>query len=302
MSDVAPPLDAPVESAPPPEAVAPVAEPAAPPAPPLDEEAAIDAALEKDAITINHSGDKLVPLAAVETVRGQNKELKKQLKELVSAQEKADALQAKLNEVAPLADAFRAVAAAQSLQQQQPPQAVAPQDDPEALEFAKNADLWDAEGKPDVAKAQKLLGLIDRRAEQKAQTAAAPLVQENLQQRALHLLERAKVTPINGELVDPGILTAMFQQVASQPGGLQSLADPRNVAIMTKLAHTETMIKRGPKAAAATPPPAPLFTEPAGGKASALPALNAGDRKVARELGITDTEYAKRLQDMPWRK
>jgi hypothetical protein len=49
--------------------------------------------------------------------------------------------------------------------------------------------------------------------------------------------------------------------------------------------------------------PDPLLTERAGGRD--LPGgitLTDGDRRVARDMGMTDKEYAAEAAKMPWRK
>lgn len=294
MSDTAPVTEPVVDPTPPPEPVA---------APPSDDEAAIDAALDKDSITINHAGDKLVPLAAVAPLREKVRTLKPQAERAATLEQENQQLKATLDETRPLAEAFKAMAAAQQHKTQDAPPAAA-EDDTEAVEFARHADLYNANGQPDVVKAKALLKVIDRRAEQKAKAEAAPIVEQSLQQQATHMLARAKATEINGQKADPAILENLFNRVAAQPGGLESLTKPEHAAVLVQLAYAQTQHASAGKAkpAAATPLPPPLPTEPAGGKDSTLPALNAGDRKTAKDLGLSDTEYAKRLQSMPWRK
>jgi hypothetical protein len=157
-----------------------------------------------------------------------------------------------------------------------------------------------------VSKARALLGLIDKRAEAKANTAAAPLVQQSLQQAASHMLARAKATKINGIAPDPEIVQGLFNRVAQQEGGLKSLTDPAQAAILVQLAVAQTLAAgkaQMPTTAKSQEPLAPpLPTEAAGGKAAALPSLNSGDRKVAKELNMSETDYAKRLASMPWGK
>jgi hypothetical protein len=309
VSEIAPVAEPVVEPAAPPVAAP---EPVAPPAP-LDDDAALDAALEKDAITINHAGDRMVPLSAVTTLRGKLKEVTPKAQRADRLAQENQQLQQRLAEVTPLAEAFRAVASAQA--QPAAPvsgQPVAPSaDDAEALEFAKHADLYDAQGQPDVAKAKALLAISDRRAEAKAQAAAAPFVQSSLQDRAGQMLERAKATKVGGDTPDPEIVTEMFRRIASQPGGLETLCDANKAATVVQLAMAQTLVKRAQTGGAKPPTPAPapaaplappLHTERAGGQDAALPSLNAGDRKVAKDLGLTETEYSKRLAAMPWKR
>ena len=304
MSDTAVDQTLPAEQAPPPQ-VEEQPEAQTSGQPPADDDAALDAELEKSAITVSVAGDRMVPLAAVTPLRAKVRDLTPKAAKADQLETELQQAHARLNEALPLAEAFKAAIAAQQIQPQ-PHQAPVAEDDSEAVEFAKHADLYDIDGKPDVAKAKALLGIVERKAKAMATAETAPIVEQSLQQQAATMLARAKITKIGGIAPDPQILEGLFARVGSQPGGLKSLADPNQAAILTQLAVTQTIASgRAQMPQAQAPKQAlqpPLYTEAAGGKEAALPTLNAGDRKTAKELGLSEAEYAKRLQSMPWRK
>jgi hypothetical protein len=290
----APPAEEP--AAPPPE---PVAEPVI--AAPIDEDAALDAEIESTAIDLPGE-DKLVPLSAVTKVREKYKSAKAENATLTEKASRADRLEQQLREAAPYIEAARAMLEAK----QQPPAAPEPvvEDDSEALAMAQALDLYTPDGKPDVNKAKTILTVVDKRAESKANASAAPLVQRTLSTDANNMLARAKATVLPGtqDGADADILDSLWQRVASQPGGLAQLANPESAKVLWNQAFTLTQVRRAQQPKKTTPAPMgePLFTEKAGGRDTPGITLDDGDRRVAKDMGMTVAEYTKMAAEMPW--
>lgn len=287
---VTPPAD-------PPPADPPPADP--PPAANLDADAALDAEVEQSAIDVDGT-DKLVPLSAVTKLRERNKALKGEAARVKELEAQAQQFQRQWQEAAPYLQAAQAMIAARQMGPQQQPQAQPePQDDTEAVELAKDLDLYTPEGKPNVEKARSILARMDKRAGKLAQEQVAPVLQHTAQQQSQVMLARAKATKApNGDAPDPGILDQLW--ASSQPA---VTTNPEGAKWLWTIAlGLSSMNKKGGTTPAAPPPDPPLYTERSGGQEGATYRLNDGDKRLAKEYGMTEAEYAKQVAAMPWGK
>jgi hypothetical protein len=274
----------------------PVAEPD-PPAAPVDADAAIDAEIESSAIDVDGT-DKLVPLSAVTKLRERVKTERTERQKLAERAAKADQYEQQLAQQAPYLQAAQALLAARQAAPQAEP-AAPPPDDTEARELAASLDLYKPDGTPDVDKAAKVLALMDKRADSKADARMQPVLQHTAQQQAQVMLARAKATVApNGLKADPAVLERVW-----------ATADPRQVANhdyakwLWTVAYGLSHMDKAVAAQSATPPPdPPLYTEKAGGQDAASVKLDAVDMKLAKELGMSQADYAKQAASMPWGK
>ena len=124
---------------------------------------------------------------------------------------------------------------------------------------------------------------------------------ETLQNKAALNLARAKNTKAgDGTEADPKILDHLWSQIARQPGGMQTLANPDMALHVWKQAVADTMLsRRGAVPKPSAPIPAPLHTETPGGGPSELPKLSAADKRAARDLEMSEADYAKVLATRP---
>jgi hypothetical protein len=274
----------------------------------VDDDAAIDAALEENAIEIP-DGDKLVPLSAVTTVRGKLKDTRaerdtyKQQAERASQLERdLQAAQQRLNDALPGAQAYAALLAAQ---QAQPQHQQEPAEDTGELEdIARDLDLYKTDGTPDIDKARKIHARQVRVAESVARQQVAPFENHSIATASRTMFARAALTEVHGVKADPEVLQTVWAQLdprltATEAGAKQ--------ALLAAIGHSVAMGKAVVKGTAPekkTPElPDPLLTERAGGRD--LPGgitLTDGDRRVARDMNMTDKEYAAEAAKMPWRK
>lgn len=280
-----------------------------------EEDAALEGVPEEQVFRMPEQGT-YVPVSAVIGARAEAKTAK-----TAAAAAEADAknLRDQLNQLAPSAEALRALQAAAAVHQQQPQpaQGPTPQQQAEAEAFAKDFDLYTAEGKPDIDRAQRI---IDRNAqvakvagETAARNATAPLIQRTVSNDILHNFERAKITEVNGLKPDPQILKTYFDRILTQPKGMETLSDPNQVAIITKQAIFDTWNASGgktpaPKAAPAQrEAPEPVFSEKSGGQDQTPQfTLSGNEIKLAREMYPNQTEaqavsaYRKAAAKKPW--
>jgi hypothetical protein len=280
----------------------PIAEPE-PPAAPVDADAAIDAEIESSAIDVDGT-DKLVPLSAVTKLRERVKTERTERQKLAERAAKADQLEQQLAQQAPYLQAAQALLAARQAAPQAEP-AAPPPDDTEARELAASLDLYKPDGTPDVDKAAKVLALMDKRADSKAEAKIAPVLQHSARQQAAYMLARAKQTALpNGEKPDPAILDELWMHLAQQPNGLNTLSSQDGALILWNQALGLTRAKESrlpPKPQPQTLAE-PLYTEKAGGQDAASVKLDAVDLKLAKELGMSQADYAKQAASMPWGK
>ena len=290
--------------------VDPVAEPepvAAPVDPPVGEpDPDDDASLEASAIVLpdGEGTSKYAPLAAVLKARERGKAWREKA-------EKADGLAAELDqarralaESAPYVEAAKAILSGQSQPQAQPAPA---EDTTELQEIAKDLDFYKPDGALDLDRARRHAARIDAAAERKAAERVAPIEWQGKIAEAKAVLSDAKAwkDPVTGEQADPVILANLWNRVATQPGGLDTLSNREAAMFIWGQAINLTRWQKGGTPAAAvkpasTPAGEPLFTEPSGGNARPV-TLTSLDRKAAKDMGMSEAEYAKEVAKMPWK-
>lgn len=280
--------------------------------PPVDEEAQLDADLEQQAIDVP-DGDKLVPLSAVTTVRAKYKTAKQEASEAKQKAEQAvqDATRVRqaLEEARPWIEAAKALAAAKQMgivsdQPQQPPQPD-PRERAELEAIAKDYDLYQQDGSLDVARAQRIIARERRIAAEAAQQHVAPLAQQTVQEQARMNLMRAKATtklPDGRDVhVDADVLEDIWRRLDPT---LTATKEGAQWAFMTAVgASILTGAPTKPAQTLTEPPTPPLYTEKAGGRDHpAHIVLDDHDKRIAKDLNMTEKEYAEMAGKMPWRR
>ena len=282
-------------------------QPAPQPQAPVDEDAALDAQLEAQAIEIA-DGDKLVPLSAVTELRQFRNVAKRVTREADRLKTQLEQAQQQLQATAPLAEAFRALQQAQQQQPQAPPPPAGPtaEDTAELEAIARDFDFYKADGALDLEKAGRVQARETRRAAQIAQQQMQPLVTNSLQERAMHNLARAKATthPLTKTGADPKILDQLVSRIAAQPNGLATLADPDSMKQLWLNAYALSTFNPqtpAPQAQAPAPQTPPLVTEPSGGyNPAVMKPLSDREKRAARDAGMSDKEYMDIAKGMKW--
>jgi hypothetical protein len=268
-----------------------------------DPDAELEPELEAQALDVPDGG-RYVPVSAVIAARKAAKEAKQAAAEVPTLKQQVAQLQQQTASLTPLAEVARVLLDQRGREQPQPEPA--PQDDAEVTEFAKSLDLYDTDGKPDTAKARKVLGIVDARSKQHAQAQVAPFQQQNVQTASHGMLAAAlQTTAPDGRKPDPEVVKGVFGRLdpsitATKEGAQWAWA----IAFGLSEANGRTV---KPQAAAKKLDiPDPLFTEKAGGKdGPATVAMSAADKKLATQLYPNMSEaqavakYAKEAAAMP---
>jgi hypothetical protein len=231
---------------------------------------------EVDAVEVG--GQKYVPVAALIAERAE----KKTLKDRAS---RADVLEQENAQMRPYA---QFLAAHPELMNPQPRQAPAPQQpvvDAEALQYAKELDLYKADGNPDIEKAQRLIALQDQRAARKATEAVQPYAQSIEQQQSVHNFQNAlTIKGASGQTPDPQILQSLWQSVPAR------LSADKGVAA---LLHAAALgFGKGAPNVVAPPPGPPLISEATSSRPG-RPSVTSLDEAVAKHRGVSAESMAK---------
>ena len=223
-----------------------------------------------------------VPLAAVHAERGKAKELRAQLESLAPVAQQVPQLQQQIQELT------------QRLQQMTPRQPDRPAppliNDDVADGLARKFELYDAEGKPDRARARDVAGFFSGLAAAEAQKAVAPIAQLSAQERTQHF--RSKATTIkdqNGQAIDPAFLERAFAmvppEIASQP------------EVAGALVYLAAGMERYHGKKAGPPPPdnPAIVTERAGGRPEAG-GLSEWEMRMLERTGRAPKEYVANVK------
>jgi hypothetical protein len=249
------------------------------------------------------TGEKLVPLSALETAREKAKSLRSELEttkaEMAKGAEK-DAkiaeLTSQLQQVMPLAQAYQAAVQAQ---QQQPPKPAEPtaEQTAELKEIAQELDFYKGDGTLDLDRAKRHQDRLFKMASQIAQQQVAPFQQQTIADKSGFMLQRALITKTpDGAQPDPEVLQQVWARLDPR---LTATPEGAAQAFSVALGHSTLLGKvKGGKATQEVIPD-PLPTEKAGGKDVTPVSLSDSDRRMARDLGMTDKEYSAELAKMP---
>ena len=267
----APPSAAPLATPP---AAPPAAEP--PPATPPPE------AEHPDAVEV--AGKKFVPVAALIGERKQRQ----------AFQEKAarvDELEQFAREAKPYVEFLKANPDLLKSKDSAPPAAgAAPPADAQAELLAKTLDLYTADGKPDLSRANTMRTLIAQTAEQIAQRTVAPYQERSAQEQSARNFQVAlSVKDANGRSPSPQALAQIWRTIPAA-----QTADPNVASILalTALGLDSVHVKAPPSA----PEHAPIVTEGIAGN-HRRPSLSALEKTIAQNRGISEEKWAEHTKD-----
>lgn len=264
---------------------------------PATEQAVSDEDTVPDGTIEGTGGVQFAPVKAVIAERTQRKEAQKQLaaiqEQLTAAQQKAqryDELAGYVDQARPIIEAVRNRPDLVE-QARQPKQEAAPKplSDAEAVEYAKDLDLYKPDGTPDVDRAQRLAQRQEALASRSAQAAIAPF-QANDAQRASATMKSQILAykDSNGHTVDAGILNDLW---AGVPAELS--AKPEVAGVLYQMALGATVAAGKYKGTQPPGPPPPLQTESLGNRGGAPKDLDVFGQKFAKAADIKPSEFAK---------
>lgn len=262
--------DAPAPAAPPPApvAAAPVAEPPPVELPPDPDEA--------EAVEL--PGGKHVPLAALKTVREENKHLR-------SKATQADQLAMKVAQLEGQLQGYQQVA--QQLQQPRQSAPAAPQTNAVALKFAQSLDLYRPDGNgqaiPDVEKAEAILGIVKEMAKQEAGNLVGPIAQTTARERSVRNYQWARtVKDPNGKTVPQSVVDDIWRSFPTE------FTSDENIA--KTLVYTAMGMDRMHAQPQPVAPPPPVHTDSVGVPARKV-AMSDLETRVAQNAGIKPEKW-----------
>ncbi len=267
------------------------------PDPAAPEPAAPDDDTVPDGTIEGTGGVQFAPVKAVIAERTQRKEAQRErdaLKEqLTAAQQKAqryDELAGYVEQARPIIEAVRSrpdlVEQARHPRQESAPK---PLSEAEAVDYAKDLDLYKPDGTPDVDRAQRLAQRQELLAQRSAQQAIAPF-QANDAQRASHTMKQQILAykDSNGHTVDAAILNDLW---AGVPAELS--AKPEVAGVLYQMALGATVAAGKYKGTQPPGPPPPLQTESLGSRGGVPKDLDVFGQKFAKAADIKPSEFAK---------
>ena len=255
------------------------------PAPPVDNAAPAEDA-EPEGTVVNPNGEKLVPLNVVADLRGKVRDTKA---EIATRDAKIAELEAQTRDIERIRAEWQVVQPLiqQLKQPQSPAQAPAgPLNAQEALEYAKDLDLYKADGTPDVDRAQRLAARQQAIAQTQAQALVQPLYANTAQaQSSAHFEQAANFKDKNGVQVDRDTLKQIWSMVPAELS-----AQPGVAGILYKVALAESITGGKYKTPVQAPPP-PVITESLGGGTGAPKELSTLDRAMMSAGQIKSKDY-----------
>lgn len=258
-----------VPEAPPPAAVVAAPETPVPPAEPEDKAAEVDA--------VEVGGQKYVPLAALKGERRQRQALQEKAA-------KADQLEAYVADARPYVEFLKNNPDLLKPRPQAPAAPAEPTHDPQAESLAKTLDLYTADGKPDLARANTLQQLITSTAQSIADKAIGPMHERNHQDQSARNYQIAlTVKDADGRSPSPESLTQIWRTMPAH-----QTADPNVASILALTAlGLDRVSKKNPPPA---PAHAPIVTESPGGSVR-RPSLSQLEANIARDRGISESKW-----------
>lgn len=281
MSDIAYDVEG---GTPPPETPAPEPQ-QPPPASALQTPPAAQSAPPEPEETTEVGGQKMVPLAALQAEREQNRTLKDKAQRFdeVSgwyAQNKpyVDFLQAHPDLLQPQPPAPRAA----------PSPAPQPEHDEALVGLARTLDLYTPEGKPDAQRASVIRNLVQSEAQSIAREAIKPLEQMTVREKAAQNYRDAlNVTLPDGSKPNPRILAEIWR------GGNQDFLATTEGAALAVFTAAGMGAFAGQPATQIAPATQtlPVVTEPSGGRSPNRPAISEFEQRVIQMRGIPAAKH-----------
>ena len=246
--------------------------------------------------TVEIPTGKVVPLQALQAERGKAKEakaeaetLKQQMALYKAAAEEYEALKPKLAEAMPIIEAVRKRPDLVRLANEPPPAPVEPAGPlsaQEAVEYAKDMDLYKADGTPDVERAQRLAARQEAIAAKQAQRFVAPFEAQTAQRQAQEMFQQvATMKDTQGRTVDPNALKQIWGSV---PAELASRPEVASVLYYAAKGYAEHHAKAGREAA-----PAIVPTESLGGSRGEAAPISEIESRFIKAADIKPAEYQK---------
>lgn len=246
--------------------------------------------------TVEIPTGKVVPLQALHAERGRVKEVRGELEaakqEIERMRRDVDeyaALKPKLQEAMPIIEAVRRRPDLVKMAYEpapEPAKPAGPLSDSEAEDFAKDLDLYTPEGKPDLARAQRLATRQQALADRAAQTRMAPYEQQTAARQSQDMRQQiVSMKDAQGRTVDQRALDEIWNAV---PPELAARPEVASVLYYAAKGYAEHHAK-----GRAEPAPAPVVSESLGSARGDGPSLTAIDERFMKAADIKASDFQK---------
>lgn len=276
MSDMPPgavSLEEPLPQTPP---ATPQAEPVAPPPPPANPEDA-----DPEGTVVADGGGKFVPLSALAAARQSARDAKAEAALLKGKADKLDQIHGEWQAAQPILERAR-----QMVTQPSPPKPAGPLSDQEAIELARDLDLFDDKGAPDVGRAQRIASRQEAIAQRQAQQFVAPLAHQTAATQSRALLDQvAAFKDAKGHQIDRGTLERVWANVP-----IELSSQPNVAAILYRVALAEQVLAGNYRGIAQAPPPV-VDTAALGGGQNAPLSLTAMDHAFRTAADMSEKDF-----------
>lgn len=237
---------------------------------------------------------KLVPIGAVIAERGRRKEVAKAaaekdtlIQQLKAKADQFDQVEGYLRQAQPIIETIRQnpklVELAKNPPQEQAP--AGPLSAQEAIDYAKDFDLYKPDGTPDVERAQRIAARHESLADRRARQAVAPIYQNHAQQQSYAM--RNAIIGLKDEQgnakFDPQALDEVWKLVPPEESAKPEVANA--LAIMSL--GLSVSRKGAPRQA----PAAPIVTESLGGGKPGAPTLSSVGERMQQASGLSRKDY-----------
>lgn len=237
---------------------------------------------DPDGTVVNPGGEKLVPLSALAAARQAARDAKAEVATLKPKAERVDQIVSEWQAAQPILERAKQLA-----QQPPPPAPKGPLSDQEAMDYAKDLDLYKADGTPDTDRAQRLASRQQAIAEKQAQQYVQPLIQHTAQGQSRANFEQAAnfKQPQTNIQVDREILTQVWNSVPPEMS-----AQPNVAAVLWQTALGQMVIQGKLKPGTAPPPPV-VETASIGGSVPVAASLNAMDHSFRTAADMSEKDF-----------
>ena len=233
--------------------------------------------------SVDVAGKKFVPVAVLIGERKQRQ----------AFQEKAarvDELEQFAREAKPYVEFLKANPDLLKPKESAPPASATPPADPQAELLAKTLDLYTADGKPDISRANTMRTLIAQTAQQIAQQTVAPYQERSAQEQSARNFHVAlSVKDASGRSPSPQALAQIWRTIPAA-----QTADPNVASILALTALGLDSVNS--KAPPSAPEHAPIVTEGIAGT-HRRPSLSALEKTIAANRGISEEKWAEHTKD-----
>jgi hypothetical protein len=248
--------------------------------------------------TVEIPQGKVVPLAALQGERAAKREAdaarQRAEAEANDLKQKLGAIQNEWNQVQPLIQQLRSGQIPPRLQPKPPtPPSKGPLSDQEAIEYARDLDLYKSDGSPDVDRAQRLAARQAAISQKSAQAEVQPLKELTAQQRSnAYFQHYAGLKDKAGQpMVDPKILRDVWLWAPAELSSQEGVAQ-----VLFNQAIAESVIQgkyKGFTVQAPTAPPPPVHSEGLGGGNPGKTEPSAFDRRAMEAANLSQKDYTE---------